>query len=234
MCTLSVILPTYNERGNIGPLIDAVLAAGPERTEVIVVDDDSPDGTWEVVAEKAAADPRVRLIRRVGVKGLTSAFRDGVAASRGRFIAWMDSDRSQPPALLPALMDAAADAGVAAASRYVPGGRDARNEKLAVGFSCVINRLARIFLGDQITDYTTGYVCCRREVLERIDLRGDYGEYCIDLLHRARRAGFQVVELPYVFISRSQGESKTATSLFGFARRGWRYLATIARLALFH
>jgi len=233
MCTLSVILPTFNERDNIGPLIDAVLAASPAPTEVIVVDDDSPDRTWEAVAEKSANDPRVRLMRRVGKTGLTSAFRDGIAASRGRFVAWMDSDMSQPPALLPALI-AAAQGGIGAASRYVPGGRDARSERLAVGMSCVINRLARTCLSNQVTDYTTGYVCCRRDVLDKIDLRGDYGEYCIDLLHRARRAGFRIVELPYMFVSRMQGESKTATSLSGFVRRGWRYLATIARLALRH
>ncbi len=233
MCSLSVILPTFNERDNIGPLIDAVLAASHVPTEVIVVDDDSPDRTWEVVAEKAALDSRVRLIRRMGQRGLTSAFRDGIAASRGRFVAWMDSDMSQPPALLPALMDAA-QRGIGAASRYVPGGRDARRERLAVGMSNVINRLARTCLGNQVTDYTTGYVCCRREVLDKIDLRGDYGEYCIDLLHRARRAGFRIAELPYVFVSRTEGESKTATSLAGFVRRGWRYLATIARLALLH
>ena len=105
---------------------------------------------------------------------------------------------------------------------------------MAVRMSCVINRLARICLGNQVTDYTTGYVCCRRDVLDRIDLRGDYGEYCIDLLHRARRAGYRVIELPYTFISRTAGESKTATNPWGFVRRGWRYVATIARLWLFH
>ena len=88
--------------------------------------------------------------------------------------------------------------------------------------------------GGAVTDFTTGYVCVRRTLLERIDLRGDYGEYCIDLLHRARRAGARVVEVPYVCVSRAEGESKTASSLWGFARRGWRYLATIARLWFWH
>ena len=98
------------------------LAASDVPTEVVVVDDDSPDRTWEVVAASQAADPRVRLMRRMGKSGLTSAFRDGIALSRGRFVAWMDSDMSQPPELLPALLDAARQGGVAAASRYVPGG----------------------------------------------------------------------------------------------------------------
>ena len=234
MCVLSIILPTYNERGNVDRMIDAVLAAAPAPAEVLVVDDDSPDRTWELVEQKQAADPRVRLLRRIGKSGLTSAFRDGIAASRGQFVAWMDGDMSQPPELLPAMLEAAKQGGVAAASRYAPGGADARRERLAVNMSLVINRLARTCLGNQVTDYTTGYVCCRRDVLDRIDLRGDYGEYCIDLLHRARRAGFRVVELPYVFVSRTEGESKTAVGLLGFVRRGWRYVAAIGRLCLFH
>ena len=233
MCILSVILPTYNEKDNVGPLIDAILALAPDPTEVVVVDDDSPDGTWRVAQQKAQADPRVRVLHRVGKTGLTSALRDGIAASRGEFVAWMDCDLSQPPELLPAMLAAARDGGGAAASRYVPGGADARHEKLAVFMSAVINRIARVCLGNQVTDYTTGYMCLRREVLDEIALRGDYGEYCIDLLHRARRAGYRITELPYVFISRTHGESKTATNLWGFVRRGWRYLATIARLTLF-
>lgn len=232
MCVLSVILPTYNERDNVGRLADAILACSHVSTEVVVVDDDSPDCTWEVVEQKAAKDPRIRLLRRIGKTGLTSAFKDGIAASKGQFVAWMDCDFGQPPELLPALLAAARERGVAAASRYVPGAADARHEKLAVGLSRVINRLARVCLGNQVTDYTTGYVCCRRDVLGRIDLRGDYGEYCIDLLHRARRAGFQVVELPYTFVSRTEGESKTAANAWGFAKRGWRYVATIVKLAI--
>ena len=232
MCVLSVILPTYNERDNVGRLADAILACSDVPTEVVVVDDDSPDRTWEVVEQKAARDSRIRLLRRIGKTGLTSAFRDGIEASKGGFVAWMDCDFGQPPELLPPLLAAARGCGLAAASRYVPGAADARHEKLAVGLSRVINRLARVCLGNQVTDYTTGYVCCRRDVLDRIDLRGDYGEYCIDLLHRARRAGYQIAELPYVFVSRTEGESKTAVNVLGFAKRGWRYIATIAKLVV--
>ena len=234
MCVLTVVLPTYNERDNVGGLADALLEHSDVSTEVLVVDDDSPDRTWEVVEQKAATNPRIRLLRRIGKSGLTSAFRDGISASKGRFVAWLDCDFSQPPQLLPELFAAAQETGVAAASRYVPGGRDRRHEKLAVGLSRVINRMARICLGNQVTDYTTGYVCARRDVLQRIDLRGDYGEYCIDLLHRARRAGFRVVELPYTSRSRVRGASKTAATPWDFARRGWRYLATIAWLAIAH
>ena len=234
MCVLTVVLPTYNERDNVGRLADALLAHSDVSTEVLVVDDDSPDRTWEVVAQKAAIDPRIRLLRRIGKSGLTSAFRDGIAASRGQFVAWLDCDFSQPPQLLPKLFAAARETGVAAASRYVPGGADRRQERLAVGLSRVINRMARICLGNQVTDYTTGYVCARRDVLRKIDLRGDYGEYCIDLLHRARRAGFHVVELPYTSRSRLRGASKTAATPWDFARRGWRYIATIGRLAIGH
>ena len=123
-------------------------------------------------------------------------------------------------------------ADVAIGSRYAPGGRDARGDRMAVTFSAVINRGARLLLGGPVRDYTTGFVAARRAVLDQVRLRGDYGEYCIDFLARARRKGCRIVEVGYVCQPRAAGQSKTAPSFWGFIRRGRKYVTTILRLSI--
>lgn len=231
---VSVVLPTFNERDNIGPLIEAVLAALSEwQTEVIVVDDDSPDGTWQIVQEKEAGDRRVRLIRRINERGLTSAISTGIANARGDLVSWMDCDFSMPPELLPQLARAGeSGADLAVGSRYVPGGRDVGHSWVGLAFSRTINFFASLFLEWSIKDYTSGFVMARHPIFERLKLRGDYGEYCIDLLYRAHRSGLKVREIPYICQPRHSGESKTATNPWGYIRRGTKYVAAILRLRL--
>ncbi len=231
---VSIVLPTFNEAGNIEPLIDRTLQAlgdYPGGVEVVVVDDNSPDGTWRLVAARAAGDRRVRLIHRTTEKGLTSAIQRGIRQARGQYIGWMDCDLSMPPEMWPALADAlAAGAGVAVGSRYVPGGGDVAHSLTGRSFSRLINWWAGLFLDGSIKDYTSGFILARRQVFDRIELRGDYGEYCIDLLYRARRAGFTVRELPYLCVPREAGESKTAVNAWGYLTRGVHYVTTIFRL----
>jgi len=231
---ITVVLPTFNERENIAPLIERGLAAlAAYDAEMLVVDDDSPDGTWQAVAALAERNPRVRLIRRIGERGLTSAIAAGIAAARGAWVGWMDCDLSMPPEDLPRLAAALADgADLAAGSRYLPGGRDAGHSWVGRAFSRTINLWAWLLLDRRITDYTSGFILARRPVFDQIDLRGDYGEYCIDLLYRAVRAGLRVVEVPYVCMPRETGESKTATNPLGYVTRGWKYVVTIVRLRL--
>lgn len=232
MPTVSVVLPTYNERDNIVPLIQAILLHTQHPTEVWVVDDDSPDGTWQVVQGMAAKDPRVHLLRRVDERGLTSAIAAGIAASRGDVVVWMDCDFSMPPEVVPQLVAALEKADVAVGSRYVCGGRDVGHSPMARAFSRAINLFASLLLGWGVRDYTSGFIAARREVLERIPLRGDYGEYCIDLLYRAQRAGYRVVEIPYTCVERAGGESKTGANVLDYLRRGWKYVWTVLRLRL--
>jgi dolichol-phosphate mannosyltransferase len=231
---ITIVLPTFNERDNIIPLIQRGLAAlDSYQVEMLVVDDDSPDGTWQVVAELAGRDPRVRLIRRTQERGLTSAIATGIAQARGAWIGWMDCDLSMPPEDLPRLAGAlAVGADVALGSRYVRGGRDVGHAWVGRAFSRTINLAAAWLLDRRVTDYTSGFILARREVFERIPLQGDYGEYCIDLLYRALRAGFGVVEVPYACVPRETGESKTATNPLGYVSRGWNYVVTILRLRL--
>ncbi len=236
MIRVSAVLATLNEAENIGPLIEGVLAAlatVPDvEPEVVVVDDDSPDGTADVVAALQAERPEVRLVRRRGERGLTSAIRRGVAESRGDVVIWMDCDLSHPPSVIPALLaELSRGADVAVASRYVRGGADRRDEDLHRALSLVINGLSWALLDRRFRDYTSGFVAARRAVLDATRLEGDYGEYFISFIYQALRAGFSVREVPFANYSRRHGESKTATHPLHFARRGRKYLATVARLA---
>lgn len=229
---VSVILATYNEAENIVPLIAAVRAAVPGPVEVIVVDDDSPDGTWRLAEEVAKTTPDVRVVRRVGERGLTSAIREGIRVATGDTLVWMDCDFSHPPAEIPRLLaelDGGAD--VAVASRYVPGGADRRDEALHRVLSRTINGLAQRLLDPRFHDYTSGFIAVRRRVLAVTRLEGDYGEYFMSLVFQAMKKGFVVRETPLVNYSRQAGRSKTATNPLGFAVRGRKYLYKVFALA---
>jgi len=230
MPEVSVVLPTYNERDNIGPLIEAILANLDWPTQIIVVDDDSPDGTWQVVQGMAVSDKRIELLRRTEERGLTSALNAGIARARGDVIAWMDCDLSMPPEKLPELVKALAKFDLAIGSRYVKGGKDAGHSFVGRAFSWVMNFCTALLLGFAIRDYTSGFIAAKREVFDQINLRGDYGEYCIDLLHRARKKGFQIQEIPYYFVPRESGQSKTATRVWDYFRRGIKYVILVLRL----
>ncbi len=230
---VSVILPTFNEAGNIVSLIRRVSdALSGVSHEILVMDDRSPDGTAALAREATSDHPQAQVIERQPPAGLTLSIADGIERARGTFVTWMDCDFSHPPELLPRLLAPlrSREADITCASRYVRDGADDRGETTAVMASRVITGLAQWFVDRRVLDYTTGYVMAPRALLCELGLRGDYGEYCIDLLGRAVLRGYRVRELPYRSIPRVEGESKTATSLIGFVRRGWRYLVTIARL----
>jgi dolichol-phosphate mannosyltransferase len=231
--TVSVIVPTYNERENISPLIAETLAHVPD-AEIIVVDDDSPDGTSEEVERRWGRDHRVRLIRRVGERGLPSALAAGIAAARGQKIAWLDADFNMEPAFLPVLFGALDEVDLAVASRYVPSGEDGRVSRLRVFGSIAANIVARRLLGAAVRDYTSGLMAVRREVCASVPLRPHYrhGDYCIDFLFRAHRAGLRIREIPFRCADRRVGETKTAATVREFLVLGAVYLGTILKLRL--
>ena len=234
MTTISVILPTYNERDNIAPLIDEILRVAIHPTNIWVVDDNSPDGTWEVVASVAKQEPRVHLIRRTDERGLTSAIARGISESDGSVVVWMDCDFSMPPTSIPGLVELikVGTADIAVGSRYAVGGADIGHSFMAKTFSWLINFAAQIAFGFDVTDYTSGFIAAKRNVFDQLQLRGDYGEYCIDFLARAKRSGFRVHELSYICTTRRSGTSKTGVNLFDYLRRGRKYVTTIAALAV--
>jgi glycosyltransferase involved in cell wall biosynthesis len=233
VCT---VLPTYNERENIDPLIRRVLAAAVTPHMVLVVDDDSPDGTWQVVeALQAELGDRVALIRRIDEAGLTSAIQrgidEGIRTYGADIITWMDCDLSMPPEDIPKLVAAILQgADLAVGSRWIPGGADVAHGAMARSLSWMINHYAIALLGNQVHDYTSGFVAGRRAVFERLRLRGDYGEYCIDLLGRAIKQGYDVREVPYVCVPRTAGESKTGVNLLDYLGKGRKYVAATWRV----
>ena len=121
---MSIVLPTYNERETIQGTIQSIFEHVQDPVEIIVVDDDSPDETWRVVGE--LGDPRVKLIRRIGVQGLASSLTRGLMETRGEIVGWMDADMSHPPSLLPDMIEKLKEYDVVIASRFVPGGSDER------------------------------------------------------------------------------------------------------------
>ena len=202
----------------------------PEASEIVVVDDDSPDLTWQVVEGLSRKDSRIRLIRRIGRRGLTSALQEGIEASEGRYVFWMDCDFSQPPEKISELLKALEDHDIVVASRYVPGGEEKGHSRLGSFLSQMICLFASWVLSPAIKDYTSGYVGTRKEILKAIPLQGDYGEYCIEFLYRAHKKGYRILEIPYTCLPRRSGESKTATNLRGYLKRGRKYIMTVLRL----
>ena len=238
VCT---ILPTYNERENIGPLLERLLASNPAPYMALVVDDDSPDGTWQVVqilAERhnQGGRTRVALVRRLGESGLTSAIQRGIDEAihtyGAEIITWMDCDLSMPPEDVPRLVKAITIGGadVAVGSRWIAGGDDIAHGWMARTLSWIINRFALALLGGQVHDYTSGFIAARASVLQALPLRGDYGEYCIDLLGRAGREGYRLQEVPYICVPRASGVSKTGLNLWDYLLKGRKYVAAVWRL----
>lgn len=226
---ISIILPTYNEAENIITLIERLEKLLIRKDyEIIVVDDNSPDGTWKRVQEYAAEDSSIKLIRRQSRQGLTTALNEGIRQCRGSIAAWMDCDLSHPPELLNDLLSYLnEDYDVVIASRYVKGGLDARCGKYSLQWllSIIISRLSTLITRLPIKDITSGYLVVRRECLSRIGpLEGDYGEYFIDMVHKLNKENFKMKEIPYILRNRIYGESKTATNILGYAKRGLKYL----------
>lgn len=235
---ISVILPTYNEKDNIGPLITEILHHISYPTEVIVVDDDSPDGTWRIVEKMAKKNPAVRLIRRKDKRGLVSALNDGIAASAGDCVAWMDCDFSMPPALLNGLIQKINEGyDAAVGSRFIDGGgvefvSGSSDTVWAFLLSRSLNRFIRAALNSSFFDFTSGFIVIKKEALVDSPLKGDYGEYFIELIDRIKKKGFRTVEIPYICRARKSGESKTGTNIFHYFKKGIKYIAVALRLKM--
>ena len=230
-----MVLPTLNEADNIVPLIDGLYEAVPALHEVVVVDDDSTDGTGAAVTAYAAAHPerRVRLEVRTSDHGLTKSIAHGVRVATGEVVVWMDCDLSMPAGVVPSLLQGL-DEGydIVVGSRFVSGGSFKRDtagtedSAIAVALSRFMNYGVQFLLDHRFKDYTSGFIAVKRAIVLDLELRGDYGEYFIDLLFRALRAGYLVLEIPYVCLPRLHGMSKTGTNLRQYLRRGRGYVST--------
>ncbi|MDQ6718042.1 MAG: polyprenol monophosphomannose synthase [Gemmatimonadota bacterium] len=209
-----VIIPTYNERGNISRIIDAVLAQDSS-IEVLIVDDNSPDGTGSIADEISAVNARVHAIHRTGKLGLGTAYIAGFRWALERdyaFIFEMDADFSHNPDRLPVFLEKIRDADLVIGSRYQDGRVNVVNWPMSRLFlSYAANIYARGVTGLPIFDTTAGFKCFRRKVLESIDLGAIHSNgyaFQIEMHFRVWKAGFRIVETPIVFVDRTAGESK--------------------------
>jgi dolichol-phosphate mannosyltransferase len=214
-----VIIPTYNEAANIGQLIPKVLEQDP-RIEVLVVDDNSPDGTGDLVEALSRSDPRVHLLRRPAKGGLGTAYIAGFRWALERnydYIFEMDADFSHDPKHLPEFLRAIQDADLVLGSRYLKGRVTVVNWPMGrLLLSYFANVYARRVTGLKVFDATGGFKCFRRKVLEKIDLnsvRSNGYAFQIEMSFRAARLGFRIVEIPIVFVDRTDGTSKMSGAI---------------------
>lgn len=214
-----VIVPTFNERFNIARLIPAILAQDPS-LEVLVVDDGSPDGTGAIVDGIAANNPRVHIIHRASKLGLGTAYIAGFRWALERkydLVFEMDADFSHNPERLPEFLEAIRESDVVLGSRYQNGHVNVVNWPMSRLFlSYAANIYARFVTGLPIFDTTGGFKCFRRNVLESIDLnsvKSNGYAFQIEMSYRAWKRGFQLFEIPIIFVDRTEGVSKMSKKI---------------------
>lgn len=211
---LSLVIPTYNEYQNIGPLIQRITSALEPVTdnfEIIVLDDDSPDGTWQVAEEIARENSHLRVIRRCGERGLGTAVIAGWQAAKGEILGVMDGDLQHPPETLPKLLSSVldTDAEIVVASRYIDGGGISAwslGRRLSSWMGAFIASLMLPNILRLVRDPMSGYFLIRRSVIEYLDLHPEGYKILLEVLSRGKYQ--TVVEIPYIFEDRKEGKSK--------------------------
>lgn len=215
-----IITPTYNERENLQELLTRVHQSLPT-ADVLIVDDNSPDGTGELAETMGKQDPWIKVLRRPGKLGLGTAYLAGFryALSHGyQYVFEMDADLSHDPSYLPIMLEAARDrADLVIGSRRVPGGG---TQNWGVGRQLISaggSLYARTILGLGVRDLTSGFKCFRAEVLRAIDLEAVHSNgysFQIEMTYRALRLGYKVEEVPILFVDRRVGQSKMSRKIF--------------------
>ncbi len=224
-----VIVPTYNERDNLPNLVKRINAQ-PVQADILVVDDNSPDGTGQLADEIAAANPTVHVLHRKVKDGLGRAYIAGFQWALARhyeFIFEMDGDFSHNPADLPAFVEAAQTADLAIGSRYCNGIRVINWPLSRLVLSLGAAQYVKLITGMPFTDPTGGYKCFRRAALQAVDLeriRSNGYSFQIEMTHKIWRQGLKVVEVPIIFTDRFVGSSKMSRNIV------WEALAMVWRL----
>ena len=213
-----VIIPTYNERDNITPLINEILKNVP-RINILIIDDNSPDGTGKVCDELAKTFEQVEVLHREKKLGLGTAYREGfkTALERGmENVIEMDADFSHDPVVLKRFIEEIPEHGIVLGSRYCSGVSVVNWPLRRLVLSIVASMYVRLITGLRLSDTTTGYKCFRREVLEQIDLdkisSEDYA-FQIEMNYWVMKLGYTIKEIPIIFVDRHSGTSKMSTGI---------------------
>ncbi len=215
---ISVILPTYNEEGNIGKLCEAIADAFSKTDckndyEIVIVDDNSKDKTPQIMDELSRKLPVIAL-HRYSKKGIFSAIQDGIKIANGKYILNMDSDFNHPPKYIPNLLKLKNDYGVVLCSRFVKGGGMPTTLISKIG-AVGINTIISIFLGLGVKDINGGYHIMKKSDFEKINFKypTKFGEFDMELLYKAKRMGLKLKEIPFVYQLRDSGESQMGNKL---------------------
>lgn len=227
---VSVVIPTFNERKNLDELTYK-LHDSLERTgyihEIIFVDDNSPDGTAQEIGKIAEKISCIKLVNRSNKMGVGSAVVEGVENSLGKIIITMDADLSHPPDSIAFLLANIEEWDIIVGSRYVKGGR-MYSPLLRLLLSKFLNWTIRSILGLNIQDCTGGFMAVKREVFDSVgNIMGKYGNYAFELLYKAKRLGFKIKEVPFTYVWRERGNSKT-----NILQYGWTYIFSALNLPI--
>jgi dolichol-phosphate mannosyltransferase len=229
----SVVLATYKEKENLVRLIKAIFNAFKKNDlacDIVVVDDNSPDGTADSVRKAFGSDSRVKVIVRTEEKGLATAIRRGIDESEGDVLVFMDTDFSHDPNLIPKMVKLTKGYDIVSGSRYVQGG-GIQSKWYRTLTTTAMEMYIRIMLGLKVKDYTNGFLAVRRSLLNKLNLDKifyGYGDYCIRLFYHSLKKGAHILEIPAVYKFREEGVSKT-----NVLKHGIQYGLEVLKLKIF-
>jgi len=206
---VTVVLPAYNEAECIGPLIREILAQAPPDAEVLLVDDNSPDGTADVVRREFGNEPRVRVIVRTQDLGFAKSIRTGIEVARGESVIVMDTDFNHHPKVIPVLIGISPYTDLVSGSRFAPGGNMQSTGRYVL--SLLYNLLIRVVLRTQVQDNLCGYFIMSKEKLLELPLEKiffGFGDYFFRLIHYAQWKNYRIIEIPIVIGLRPAGVQK--------------------------
>ena len=220
---ISIILSTYNEATVIEKTINEIFKH-VKNVEIILVDDNSPDGTFEKV--KKINNPNLKIFSRKS-RGLAAAFLSGLINSSGDVVGWIDSNMDSLVIKLPDMIDKLDNNDIVVLSRYLEGGKDERS-RLRILSSQIVNFLCRLILGGKIKDYTSGIFVMKRSVLDEVvPIAYGHGEFFVEFLYKAKKKGFKIFEIPFTQPPDIEGITKTAPNMFRFIYLGLFYIIRI-------
>jgi dolichol-phosphate mannosyltransferase len=226
---VTIILSTYNEKLSIENTINELIKH-INNVEIVVVDDNSPDGTFEIL--KSINYPKLKIFQRKKTKGLATAFLLGLINSQSSIIGWIDSNMFSVVKNFPEMISGLENADIVLLSRYISGGKDERNIVRVIS-SIIINKLSRFILRSKIQDLSSGIFVMKREVLlDAVPIASGHGEFMVEFLHQVEKKGNKILEIPYTHPVDIEGNSKSFPNLGKFLLLGFFYVLRLFQIIL--